>query len=275
MVSLAEARRFDLHLHTDRSDGAWCPEEMIERCLEGGLEAVALTDHDLSTALRPGPHCGGGRSLTLIAGAELSGVHEGREYHLLVYFPREVPDSFRDLCVHRAKERAVRYGAAVDSIGLPGLPEVDDAAAEGARALTRHHLARGLVHAGHASDVRDAFRRYADMSHGHVSAVSLPFVDAIRLATEAGGVTSWAHPPRHALDQHLDTFAAAGLHGLEAYRPMISSRDRRILRKRAKRHGLFLTGGSDCHGWHGERPGLFSCDRFELGGFLDALDAVA
>lgn len=275
MPAPATAKRFDLHLHSDRSDGELPPEAVLERCAEGGLQVVALTDHDLSTELEPGTWELGGRQLTLIAGCEVSGAHDDHEYHLLVYFPRTIPDAFRAFCVDRVRERAQRYQHAVDSLALPGLPDADADAAQGLRALTRHHLARALVDAGHACDLRDAFRRYADHHHGHVRTLSLPFVDAIRIAREAGGVTSWAHPPLAALEAHLPTFVAAGLQGLEGLRPCMTSADRRRVARFAHQHRLFLTGGSDWHGWHAPDPGLFSVDRQALAGFLAALEAAA
>lgn len=274
MNTLAQARRFDLHLHTRRSDGDLSPEELLAHCAEAGLDVVAVTDHDLATDMAFGPQIVEGRAITVIPGAEISGVHEGTEYHLLVYFPADPPASFHAFCAERCKERAVRYDTSVARLGLDGLAPSDEVAHAGARAITRHHLARALVEAGHAHDVRDAFRRFADDAHGHVPRISLPFVDAIRIAREAGGVTSWAHPPLAALKAHLPAFVAAGLHGLEGLRPMMRAGDRYKVRKLAQQHGLFLTGGSDWHGWRWGQPGLFHVDRADLAGFLAALDAV-
>jgi predicted metal-dependent phosphoesterase TrpH len=270
MVAPRTARRFDLHLHSARSDGRCAPDEVVERCASGGLDVIALTDHDLALGLEPGPREVGGRVVHLIAGAEVSGVHQGREYHLLVYFPGEVPEGFRSFCTQRASSRAVRYDSALENLGLSGLDGPGEEARAGELALTRHHLARALVQAGHARDLRDAFARFAN--DGHVPLVDLPFVDAIRLVRQHGGVTSWAHPPVQALEDHLPTFVAAGLQGVEGFRPCLNARERRRILQLAKRHGLFLTGGSDWHGWHDGNPGLFSVERSPLGPFLETLD---
>ncbi|MCB9664521.1 MAG: phosphatase [Alphaproteobacteria bacterium] len=262
-------------MHTNRSDGIVCPEEVVARAVASGLDVVALTDHDLTVDVAPGVHRDGSHAVHVLAGAELSGVHEGQEHHLLVYFPGDAPDAFRDFCAERCRERAVRYERSVEAIGLPGVEAPDAAACDGRRALTRHHLARALVDAGHASDVREAFQRFADDAHGHVPRVSLPFVDAIRIAREAGGVTSWAHPPLPALRRHLPAFVEAGLQGIEGLRPLLPARDRREIRALAKQHGLYVTGGSDWHGWAGDTLGLFTVERHDLDGFLAALQAAA
>lgn len=268
--------RIDLHLHSDRSDGAFAPDEVLARCVASGLQVVALTDHDLASEVPVGEVTIEGRALRVVAGAELSGEHEGSEYHLLVYFPGEIPAAFRDFCAERVRARSVRWDRAVERIGLPGLPLASDEARAGCRALTRFHLAQALVQAGHAGCVRQAFARYADDRHGNVPSVGLPFVEAIRFARSVGGLTSWAHPPVPAVDRHLATFVAAGLQGLEGLRPSCSSRLRATYRKRAQQHGLFLTGGSDWHGWHdADDLGLFAVGDIEIRAFLDALAAAA
>jgi predicted metal-dependent phosphoesterase TrpH len=272
MVAPQAARRFDLHLHSARSDGRCAPDEVVRRCAAGGLDVIALTDHDLALGLAPGAHEVGGRVIHLLSGAELSGVHEGHEYHLLVYFPEVVPEGFRAFCQARAMSRSARYERALESLGLEGLEAPDDQARAGEVALTRHHLARALIEAGHARDLRDAFSRFAH--RGHVPPVDLGFVDAIRCARSFGGLTSWAHPPVEALEDHLETFVAAGLQGLEGVRPFMNARERRRVLLLARRHGLFVTGGSDWHGWHDGEPGLFSVERAALGAFLETLEVA-
>ena len=37
----------DLHLHTDRTDGANSPEEMVKKAVDVGLDIIAITDHGL------------------------------------------------------------------------------------------------------------------------------------------------------------------------------------------------------------------------------------
>jgi len=276
MRSPRPGTRFDLHLHTDRSDGRYPQEEVIERCARGGLEVIAVTDHDLATLVDPGPRLVGGRRLHVISGAEVSGMHEGCEYHLLVYFPGEVPVRFRDFCREQVRARANRYQATVDRLALPELPPATREGHAGDKALTRLHLAHALVEAGHARSVSDAFHRYLGDTLGNVPPIDLPFIEAIRLARAWGGVTSWAHPSAAAAQRHVATFVAAGLQGLEVLRPTLSGSERRALRRLARQHGLFVTGGSDWHGWtHPDDLGLFAVRGHEIRGFLDALDAAA
>ncbi|MCB9673393.1 MAG: hypothetical protein H6734_28275 [Alphaproteobacteria bacterium] len=265
----------DLHLHTTRSDGKYDPDVVIRRCAAARLDVIALTDHDLTQELEVGERTIDGHRLRLIGAAEISGMHEGREQHLLVYFPGEVPTSFRAFCREQCQERARRYAAAVERLGLEDLELPDQEAVEGHRSVTRMHLARDLVAKGHVIGVRDAFARMLSDRHGLVPPLSLSFEEAIRVARAAGGLTSWAHPPLPLVEAWVAGFAAAGLQGLEAFRPMVSSDERRRYRRLAQRHGLWLTGGSDWHGWGDDGDlGLFRVEARDVGDFLDALHAA-
>lgn len=268
--------RFDLHLHTDRSDGRFPPEDVLERCARGGLDAVAITDHDLGPPLDPGRHVVAGRPIHLLGAAEISGMHDGREHHLLVYFAAAIPDAFRAFCTAQCQERAGRYEKTVQRLGLAGLPPPSDAARRGDLSLTRLHLAHHLVAAGHATSVRDAFARLLSERHGNVPPFDLPFTDAIRVARSHGGITSWAHPARADAERYTETFAAAGLQGMEVFRPSVDAEMRRVLRRIATRHGLLLTGGSDWHGWTDEQQlGLFRVTGREIEAFVKLIGAPA
>lgn len=275
MTDIRPSTTFDLHMHSTRSDGRFPVHEVLRRAARGGLDVISITDHDLGPQLRPGPHQVEGREIWLLGGAEMSGVHGDDEFHLLVYFPGDVPDAFASFCQSRCQERAQRYAAVVERIGLPGLPLASTEALAGKMSLTRLHLAKALVDAGHATSRAEAFATWLSRRRAVVPTLSLTFVDAIRTARDLGGLTSWAHPPLDAVDRHLATFVAAGLQGLEAMRPTVSGKHRRRLRAAARRHGLFLTGGSDWHGWgDADALGLFRVEAREIADFVDRLKAA-
>ena len=259
-------------MHSTRSDGALAPEALLARCAQGNLDAVAITDHDLPPALPAGWHTVGTRRIRYIHGVELTGHHEGREYHLLAWFSGEMPGAFRDFCSQRARARAQRYDAALASMGLGGMAPADPAAHRGERALGRVHLAQALVESGHVSSVQQAFDVYLSRRHGHVPLAELSFVDAISAAVDAGAFTSWAHPGLLDARRLAGVFAEAGLHALEACRPGLGRLGRGELMSVAHRHRLGVTGGSDWHGWSGARLGEFSFPARLASPFLRHVD---
>lgn len=250
--------RLDLHMHSDRSDGRFSPRRVLEKCALGGLDVIALTDHDLPPVLRAGKHEVGGHSIRVLHGVELSTMHEDSEQHLLVYFKDEIPADFADFCRGWVIARADRYDEARENIGLGGVPPADEAARRGERSLTRTHLSMALVDAGHARDMDEAFDRWVGERAGKVPAVGLSLLDAIAAARAAGGVTSWAHPSTRKAESWAPMLAAAGLDALEVYRPSHSRSKREALLRVAFNNGLHTTGGSDFHGWRPGQLGAFS-----------------
>lgn len=263
--------RLDLHLHTSLSDGKHPPDEVLRRLARGRLDFVAITDHDLPNPIPAGEHTLEGHTLRVLAAVELSGAHEGREQHLLVYFRGDMPPAFRAFLVERACARAERYDQAIAALGLPDLPRADLAARAGLRALTRYHLFAEMKARGHVKDSHEAWARLA----GTVPLIDLPFLDAIRHARAAGGVCSWAHPRLEDAQRLVDVFVKAGLQGLEGIRPALPRRTRNGLATLAKKHDLVLTGGSDWHGWGGPDPGLFAVCGERARQFLDRLERDA
>ena len=254
----AREMRLDLHMHSNHSDGKLSPDEVLRQCAVGGLDVIALTDHDMPPALPWGRQTVAGRTIRVLHGVELSTTHEDTEQHLLVYFPREMPAAFAEFCRHLVIARADRYDEAVRRINLPGLHLADDAARRGEHALTRTHLSQALVDTGHARTLQDAFDRWVGERAGLVPHVRLQFLTAIRHAVAAGGITSWAHPKLSQARSWVKDAHAAGLHALEVYRPRMARTRQDGLIRLASRNRLALTGGSDYHGWSPGQLGAFS-----------------
>ena len=267
--------RLDLHLHSTLSDGKLSPEDLLTECAEAGLDCIALTDHDLPPAIKAGRNMVGKKVLHVLHGVELSGSHEDREFHLLVYFPDEMPRQFKDFCSDRARKRALRYERARELLNIPSIPAADEQARAGKRSLTRFHLAQSMVQAGAVQNKREAFDRYLGNNRELFPALDLSFVDAIKRAREAGGVCSWAHPGWDDAVAYTSTFVEAGLQGLEAIRPGTKKKQRKRFERLASEHNLFLTGGSDWHGWNRNTLGHFFINGDQSAGFIQALNACS
>jgi predicted metal-dependent phosphoesterase TrpH len=219
-----------------------------------GLSALAITDHDLPPVLPAGRFEHGEHNLRLIAGVELSTMHDGRELHLLVYFPEQMPEAYAEWCRDRARWRASWYDACAQALGLEGVCADDDAHA-GRRTLTRLHLARTMVRVGKTPSLSKAFQDHIGHDSVVIPPLNMAFLDALSVAKDAGGWTSWAHPPPVLADRFSADFAKAGLDALESHRPNKSGRNR--LSTLAHQNGMGITGGSDWHGWEKRKMGSF------------------
>lgn len=269
--------RLDLHVHTTASDGTWSPEAVVRGAAEGGLDVLAITDHDTVAALPSAREVAGALRIHLIEGIEVSSTHEHRDVHVLGYgIDLDAPSivSHTERAQHRREERMYEMLDALETQGIVvPFEEVERAAGPDRGVLGRPHLARALVEVGHATSVPDAFRRWiGDDCPAFVPTSTLDPEGAVRLIADAGGVPVWAHPPGDLLDPLLGRMLDAGLRGLEVYRPRNKRSDVLALEDRCERHGLLRTGGSD---WHdpngGTRLGDFHVAAGEITDFLEAV----
>ena len=246
--------RVDLHCHSCASDGLLPAEELLARAANAGLSALAITDHDLPPVLDVGEHRFGDRTIRMIGGVELSTMHEDKELHLLVYFPGDLPADFIEWCRNRARWRASWYDACGEALGVKSI-RADQSAHDGRRTLTRLHLARAVVDSGLCGNLREAFNEHVGHSSRQIPPLNMSFVDALSVAKESGGWTSWAHPPVSLAEAWVSDFSHRGLDALESHRPNKSGRNR--LAALAHQHGMGITGGSDWHGWESRKMGSF------------------
>ncbi|MDX1593465.1 MAG: PHP domain-containing protein, partial [Gammaproteobacteria bacterium] len=58
--------RYDLHCHSNVSDGTLTPTELVRRAAARGVRQLALTDHDTVAGLDEAAAAAAGHGLTLI-----------------------------------------------------------------------------------------------------------------------------------------------------------------------------------------------------------------
>ena len=267
--------RLDLHVHTTASDGVLSPAEVVGLAGDGGLDVLAITDHDTVAGIPEAIEAAAETALRLIPGIEVSSTHEGAEYHILGYFVDVQADSIKAHERHAVGGRESRMDQMVDHLRRQGLliemTDVLEAAGPDRSAIARPHLARALVLKGYATSVVDAFDRLIGDDHPAYVPTALATPDeAIRLILEAGGTPVWAHPPIRALTHLLPAFIGAGLKGMEVYRPRSTAGHIRKLERAAKAAGLLVTGGSDWHdGDRGSALGSFFVTEEDVGGLLE------
>jgi 3',5'-nucleoside bisphosphate phosphatase len=264
--------RIDLHIHSTASDGAFGPAEIVARARAGGLDVIALADHDTTVGIEDARAAAGG-DLHVIPAIEISAAHAGRDLHVLGYFVDPAAPPLVDYVQRASGVRQNRIREMIERLASLDV-DVDyqavvAEAGPDAGSLARPHLARALHAAGHVSSVAEAFDRYiGDDGPAFVAARLLDVGGAIRLIHDAGGVAVWAHPPPALVRDALPAFVEAGLDGVECYRPRLQEPELNKLLELTRRHRLVATGGSDWHGdWHGDL-GTFHLTREQVGEFL-------
>jgi len=246
----------DLHAHSTFSDGTLTPSALVALAASRGVRALALTDHDTVAGYADAAKAGAQHGVELVCGVEITVWHR-RELHLLAYFVDPTDAALSELLIRRAqarRERVREIAARLNQLGAPIDPEVILAACRDGN-VGRPHIARALIAAGHCASLDEAFDRYLGRDgRAYVTATHLPIEDAMRVAHDAGGVVSLAHPGIEKVDDALPALVELGLDALEAHHPAHSYAETARYIGMCQLLGLQATGGADFHGHPGSAP---------------------
>jgi predicted metal-dependent phosphoesterase TrpH len=248
--------RFDLHVHTNASDGSLSPADVVNAARAGRLDVLAITDHDTVAGV-PAAIAAAGADIRVVPAIEISSQLDG-ELHMLGYNIDHTNTALLAYTKRASERRQERMRGMLDRLAKRDIHITyeDVIAGAGTRpdAVGRPHLARSLVERGHARSVNDAFDRFiGDESDAYVAVQMLSPTEAIDLIHAAGGIAVWAHPRVDVFDREVRNLRKLGLDGVECYRPRHSSAEVQFFEAAAAELSLVRTGGSDWHGvWHGK-----------------------
>jgi predicted metal-dependent phosphoesterase TrpH len=247
---------YDLHSHSNRSDGTLTPAEEMRLAAERGLAGVALTDHDTFEGLEEAAAAADELGLDFVPGIEFSAEYDAASLHILGYWV-DPADPAIDVELLRLTATRFRRGEMIVEklleLGFDiSLERVLELA--GGEAIARPHIAEAMVEAGIVSDEKEAFDRYiSDDGLAYVPKHALHPMEALRLIGEAGGVCVLAHPGMwrgsdNVPDDLIEQMATNGMVGLEVRHPDHDERMRAKYAAIAERLHLVPTASSDCHG---------------------------
>ncbi len=243
----------DLHLHTTASDGASAPADLVREAAAAGIRTMAVTDHDTVAAVPEVVAAASPAGLDIIAGVEVTAVHDGRDIHILGYFVDVEDRAFSDfLATQRLdrRRRVLEIAARLQRLAVPVDAAAFEAEAEiSGHALGRPRVAAALVEAGHAADIADAFERYLGEGRPAFVARRGPSpAEVIQRIRDAGGTASLAHPGKIGRDELIAPMVDAGLPAIEVFHPDHDEVATTRYTEMARARGLLITGGSDYHG---------------------------
>lgn len=247
----------DLHLHTQFSDGTFTPEELVLHAQKGGLSCIALTDHDtVEGCARTAAACAAVK-MEFIPGAELTAEHQDTEVHIIGYFlDTHNPALLARIATFQAvrQNRIHEMVAALNKMGVPLKVEAVFALAN-CRSPGRPHVARALVKEKLVGSLDEAFERFLKKNRpAWVPKTKMSALESVDLIHQAGGLAVMAHPGLNHNDDIIPDLVAVGLDGLECFHTKHSTTMSEHYLEIAEKHGLLVTGGSDCHGYSKGRP---------------------
>jgi predicted metal-dependent phosphoesterase TrpH len=247
---------YDLHSHSNRSDGTLRPAEVMVLAAQRDLAGVALTDHDTFDGLDEAAATADELDLEFVPGIEFSAEHDGASLHILGYWVDPDDRAIEAELLRLTATRFRRGEMIVEKLHELGFDISLERVLElaGGEAIARPHIAQAMVEAGIVADEKEAFDRYiSDEGFAYVPKHALPPMEALRLIGEARGVCVLAHPGMWrgndtVPDELIEQMAAGGMVGLEVLHPDHDEEMRDKYTAMAERLGLVATAASDCHG---------------------------
>ncbi len=259
--------KVDLHIHTNCSDGIYTPAEVVARAKKGGLDIIAIADHDcIEGNIEAQKYADG---IKILHAVEVTSYRGPDEIHVLGYY-KEYTDGLQNFLRRIQEERLGRIKEIVKSLQRLGVDITEEKLFNKFKATTytRGHLVFYLLEEGYGKTPKEVFEKYLkDFS----VPISVAPADAIKNILRTGGVPVWAHPVPEEIEKHFDYMLESGVKGLEAYngRRGVTEEISKKFVELARKHNLLVTAGSDWHGYTRDyNLGDFYKTEREIGEFL-------
>ena len=266
----------DLHIHSKNcSDGNLTVEELANEAKVRNIGLMSITDHDSVSCQEKALDLTRKNRIRYISGVELNVTfshpkfHEGKSISLdFLGYQYDVKDKhLKDKLEQTAKYRKERAAKILDNLnaefekeGIEKLTQNDfeelQASVDGV--IGRPHIADYLVRKRIVRTRQEAFDKY--LVKFDVPKYPLYIEEASRLVRNAGGKLVFAHPNdphgtslvtlTKSLPEQTDIIEDSILrhiNGIECWHPRNDALTTNHYIKFAKKHGLIMTGGSDCH----------------------------
>lgn len=252
--------RVNLHTHSNVSDGALSPKELVQKLHKDGLEVFALTDHDrldgLSVVRQEAEKLG----MSFINGIEISCrltdielpfINDTSSVHLLgLNFNL---DALKLNYQKRQMDKQKRLIVLLDKLLERGYEiQINKPL------VKKTQIAEALVNTGYTKDIQTAFNeiinRYYDRNIDNMTVK-----EAIQMVHDAQGKILWAHPfdildgivkrriNEEQVDKFCQIFKKLGIDGIEVYYQRFTDDQRTYLKSLQNKYLFIASAGTDYH----------------------------
>lgn len=253
-------KRVDLHIHTAASDSDLSPSVTVQKAIEAGLSAIAITDHDTVSGYEEAVETAAEQGIEIIPGIEFSTKYGGR-VHILGYYIDPDNAELKQALKGIISDRDHRNEICVQLLRQDGISITYDQMKEHfGEVIGKPHFADILVQNGICSSIEEGFTKFLNKGMKYfVPRRTIPVETCINLIRGAGGVAVLAHPFEYSyskisLPDLLEKCIEFGVEGLECRHSSHSAGEMAYLETLADEYGLLKTGGSDFHG--GVKPNV-------------------
>jgi predicted metal-dependent phosphoesterase TrpH len=266
--------KIDLHIHTKTgSDGNFSIEEVFQEAKNRNIDLISITDHDSIDCQK--------RAIALAKKHGMSYV-TGVELNVTFHYPEDDKDVSLDFLGYgydignkelksklqlikeyrkrRARQILQNLNAEFDKEGMARFTEEDLRKIEDSvdGVFGRPHIANYLVAKGIVKDKQEAFDKY--LVKCDVPKYPLSLAEASQLIRNAGGILIHAHPgdPKgtslasitddvEEQTKIIEKYMLQYVDGVECWHTDHAEKITAHYIEFARKHNMFMTGGSDCH----------------------------
>lgn len=250
-------RNFDLHSHSNVSDGTLTPTALAERAKANRVDVWAMTDHDEVGGVAEARAAAQALDLPYVPGVEISITWSGQTVHIVgLQIDETNPVLLEGLASIRGgrESRAREMAAKLEAIGIPGAFEGALKFVGNPDLISRTHFARYLLESGVCTDLQQAFSEYlGDGKPGYVPHRWATLQDSVEWIRAAGGIAVIAHPGRYnfsdtAFGALFGEFKDLGGTAIEVTTGSHTPDQYDEYAKVARSYGFLASRGSDFHG---------------------------
>jgi len=247
----------DLHVHTNVSDGSFCPREVVRMAANLGIKAIALTDHDSVAGITEAQIEGSALGVEVLSGVEISTEWDNGILHLLGYFVNPNDPDLLSALGYLKNGRQERIPKIISKLNDQNVHiTVEEVCSEATGGVPgRPHVANVLLKKEYVKTRQEAFDRFLKKgASAYVEKVKLPVIKSIEVIKKAGGIPVLAHPyslggnHQNRLEETIQYLVSHGLKGIEVFYPEHTPEQVKIYIEIAERFDLVITGGTDFHG---------------------------
>ena len=266
--------KIDLHIHTRTcSDGNLPIEQVFQEAKNRNIDLMSTTDHDSTDCQETALSLAKEHGISYITGVELNVSFHYPVQDKVVSLDflgygydihnQNLKDKLQVIKAHRGKrahEILDKLNAEFDKEGIPKFVDKDlrniQDSVDGV--FGRPHIANYLIGKGIVKNTQEAFDKY--LINCNVPKYPLSLAEASKLIRDAGGILVIAHPNdpngisltsiTRDLDQQtkiIEKYMLEYIDGVECWHSRNDVETIEHYIGFARRHGLIMTGGSDCH----------------------------
>ena len=266
--------KIDLHIHTRTgSDGNLPIEEVFQEAKNRNIDLISITDHDFIDCQKRAIALARKHGISYITGVELNVTFHypegnkgvsldflGYEYDIGNQELQDKLQLIKEYRRRRARQILQNLNVEFDKEGIERFTEADLRKIEDSvdGVFGRPHIANYLVEKGIVKDKQEAFDKY--LVKCDVPKYPLSLAEASQLIRNAGGKLIHAHPGdsngtslvsiTHDLEEQtkvIEKYMLQYIDGVECWHTEHDEKTTAHYIEFARKHNMFMTGGSDCH----------------------------